>query len=499
MSGQFSPTARPLRPGAYFDFVASPPEPVLVNTLGTSAVAFKHSWGPENQIVPLGSFSDFLTFYGQGGTTPPAYTDGYKAVRMAFQGEGLPGKGGAGKVLGYRMVGSGGVASHAALNNTTPAAAITLTARYKGAFGNQITYTVVANAKNPSTQLDLNIFVQGFLTETYTFNKTDITSLGALITANSKWIVPSAITSGTALATVSTPTALASGDDGATLTGSDFTAMQAAFGVTRFGTFAVSDIASTASWSDATGSTAFTALVSWIQGLNTNGKRCMLIVGGSAADTAVTAAARSALCADPNIINIGVGSFTDSVLGTVDTSQLAPRLAGIIAARTEKQGLSMARLAGLTIVSGASDSDIASALTGGAFMTIGQDSNADAPVRFEKGLTTYATFDGARPVAFFSNPKFVLTMQNLENELTEWAESNVTGQLPVTQNTVNFVIGNLTARMKLREADEIIQPGWTVVRNPEPAPQPGDDFIAVLYGVSFIRDVEQVLNTVVVS
>lgn len=499
MAGQFSPTARPLRPGAYFDFVAQAPQPVLVNTLGTVALPFTHSWGPENRVVPLGSFSDFLSFYGQGGTTPPAYTPGYKAARMTFQGEGLPGKGGAGKVLAYRAVGSAGVAASSVLQNTGAAAAITLTAVYKGTFGNQITYTVKANAANPSTQLDLNIFVQGFLTETYTFTKTDVTSLATLITANSKWVIPSAVTSGVALATVGTPTALAGGNDGATLTGSDFTAMQAAFGVQRFGSLAFFDIASTASWSDSAGSAAFTGLVTWIQGLNTNGKRCMLIVGGSAADTAATAAARSALCNDPNIINIGIGTFTDSVLGTLDTSQLAPRLAGIIAARTEKQGLSMARLAGLTIVSGAADSDIASALTGGAFMTIAQDSNADAPVRFEKGLTTYATYDGARPVLIFSNPKFVVTMQNLENELTEWAESNVAGQLPVSDNTVNYVIGNMTARMKQREADEIIQPGWTVVRNPQPAPTPADDFIALLYGVGFIRDVEQVLNTVVVS
>lgn len=493
MSGQFSPTVRPLRPGAYFDFQAATPQPVFVNTLGIVALPFTHSWGPANTIVPLYQFSDFLTVYSQGGTTPPAFTAGYTAMRQCFQGEGLPGRGGAGEVLGYRMVGSGGVASFTALQNTTPAAAITLTAVYQGTFGNNISVSVVVNARNPTTQLDLNVYVQGFMTETFSFNKTDVTALGALINDpnhGSKWVVASAITSGVLLATVTTPVSLTGGNDGATLVSGDWTAALAAFGVARFGTFAPFDLVS---------APITASVVAWQAVLNTAGKRFMTVIGGAANDTATSAIARSALINDPNVINIGVGTFTDSVLGALDTSQLVPRLAGIIASRTEKQGLSFARLAGVSIVAGASDADILASLQGGGFMTLSRDSNADAPVRFEKGLTTFTTPDAARPVWAYSNPKFVLTMQNLENELTQWAEANVIGRLPVDDKSIAEVLGQLAARLKARENNEIIQAGWTVIQNPVPTPTPQDDFIAVLYGISFIRDMEQILSTVVVS
>lgn len=493
MAGQFSPTARPVRAGAYFNFQAAVSEPVLVNTLGIVALPFTHSWGPANQIVTLNSWADFTQFYSQGGTTPPAYTPGYIAVRQAFQGEGLPGRGGAGQVLAYRIVGAAGLASSLVLQNTSAAPAITLTAVYQGTYGNNISVTVAANARNPTTQCDLTIFVNGTAAETFTYNKTDITSLSVLINDpnhGSKWVVASAVTSGTALTLISSPTPLAGGNDGSTLVAGDWTTLMAAYGVTRFGVFAPYDLES---------GSILASLFSWGQGINVVGKRTMFVTGGASNDTATTATARAATMNDPNFITIGVGTFSDSTLGALNTAQLVPRLAGIIAARTEQQGLSFARLAGLSIVAGASDSDILASLQGGGFMTISRDSNAVAPVRFEKGLTTYSVFDGVRPVSIYSNPKFVLTMQNLEREITEWAESNVIGRLPVNAGSLSYLIGNVKTRLKSREIGTIIQPGWTVIQSPTPVPTPQDDFFALLYSVTFGRDLEQVLNTVVVS
>jgi hypothetical protein len=474
---------------------------VFVNTLGIVALAFTTNWGPENQVITLESFSDYLKFYGDGGAsdTPAVYTSGYKANNWCFQGEGLPGKGGAGTVLAYRMVGSGGVNSTLVLQNTAPAAAITLTAKYKGSYGNKIAVTVVADARNPATQLDLNIYVDGFLTETYVFNKTDITGLAAQINTSSQWVSAGSVTSGTALATVATATSLAGGNDGSTLTGTDFTNMQNAFGVQRFGVFAVEDIAGTASWNDGTGSAVLTALLSWQQGLNTNGKRFMTVIGGSIADTSATATTRAALANDPNVINIGIGNFQDPILGQHSTSQLAPRLAGIIASRQDKMSLTFSRLAGITINTGASDSDILAGIQGGGYMTVARDSNAAAPVRFDKAMTTYATATPSRPLWAFSKPKFVITMQDIENTIAEWADANVIGQIPVDTAGINWVLGQIKGFMKQFEGDRVIQPGWTITRSPTPAPTPQDDFVAVQYGVSFMRDMEQVLNTVIVS
>lgn len=496
MTSEFSPNARPVRPGSYFDFQAEEAPPQVVNSLGVVGLPFVHSWGPENQIVVLDSFSDFLLYYGQGGTTPPEYTAGYKAVLQCFTGEGLPGRGGAGQILAYRMVGSSGQAASGEFTNTSSADAITLTAKYKGSFGDQISVAVVATPSNPTAWTDLNIYVQGNLTETWTETNGDIAGLVSMINdpaTGSKWVTATLGTDGTPLELVSTPMALTGGDDGDTLVASDWTNAMAAYGTQRFAVWAGYDLED---------QSITASVLSWIQGLNAAGKRCMLVTGGPTGETATgptSATSRAAALNDPNVVTIGVGTYNDSTLGQLNTAQLAPRLAGIIAARTDAMGLSFARLAGLSILSGPSDNDILTGISNG-FMTIGQDSNPQAPVRFEKGITTFTSkTDQTRPYKVYSNPKFVLTMQAFENAVTEWSNFNVVGMLPVNSNTINYVIGNISARMKVMESDAIIQAGWTVKQATNPPPTPQDDFIALQYTMQFTRDVEQVLNTVVVG
>ncbi len=69
----------------------------------------------------------------------------------------------------------------------------------------------------------------------------------------------------------------------------------------------------------------------------------------------------------------------------------------------------------------------------------------------------------------------------------------------MSDNTVEYVLGWVKAYFKRLEAGQVIQPGWTIVRSPSPAPTPQDDFISLLYAVSFSRDTEQVRNVVTVS
>jgi hypothetical protein len=490
MPGQFTAGGtRPPLPGAYFDFQVVQQVQPPINTLGTVAIPLTHSWGPANTIVTLNSLADFNTYFGTGGYKPPNYSPGYKAVYQAFLGEGLPGRGGAARVLAYRMVGSAGASSTLTIQNTSPANALTLTAKYPGSFGNQIAYTNTANARNPSTQSDLNIYVNGLIAETYTYNKTDIVALAAAINASSQWVTALEVATGTALAVQATPTSLASGNDGSTLVAQDWTNMMAAFGIPNFSLFAPFDLED---------SSILASLVTWAQGLNNAGNRFMTVVGGPSSDTAATAATRSASIDDPNFVNIGVGTYQDGLIGTLNTAQLAPRLAGIMAGRGDSAGLSFARLANVSILTGASASDILASISAG-WMAIGQDSNANAPVRFEKGVTTFTDSDPNRPLYAYGNPKFVRTMQDIQNTITQWAEFNVVGLLPVTDQSVQYVLGFVKAYFKSLEANQVIQPGWLVQRNPSPPPTPQDDFISILYKVSFARDAEQVLNVVTVT
>jgi hypothetical protein len=502
MSGEFSAANLPTLAGAYFDFESATPQPQIVNTTGVVAIPFTHNWGPANQIVELFSFSEFLTTYGGGLTS--GYTQAYTAIRQAFDGEAIPGRGGASAILAYRIVGSSGAKASLVLTNTTPATALTLSAAYPGSWANtNLSVIVQPTPANPTVTVDIDVYVQGVLAETWTFPKTTMATGAALINASSNWITAVVGTDGIALSSVSTQTYLTGGNDGATTAGADWTTMMAAFQAQAFTAFAPADLAGSAYTGPLTPTTLLASLVAWggmgSGGLNAIGHRATLVVGGASGEAASVATSRSATIADPNFINLGVGTYSDSLLGTLSPSQLAPRLAGIIAARGDSQGLTFARLARLSITTPPQYSDILTGIQTG-FMTIGQDSNPISPVRFEKGVTTYiTTTNPAMPVAVFGNTKFMLTMQQIERDITEWAQSNVIGVMTVNAATISYVINYVSQYLGGLASSNVIQPGFTVTQAALPVPTSTSNFIALQYQVQFGRDVEQVLNTVIVS
>jgi hypothetical protein len=442
MAGTYSPSARPKRPGAYFNFRVRQQEPALENTLGTVALPFTHSWGPGEQVVELNSFADFLNVFGRGSADPTVFSEGYKAVHDAFRGEGVDGRGGAGRVLAFRMEDATAAKSSKALNNTLAAAAITLTAVYNGVYGQQISVAVVPDPNDAANYDNLVLYVEGFEVERYRYPRTNITDLAAQIngttpytpTTVSSWVRASAVTSGTALAAVTTPTALTGGNDGAaTILAADFTAFMSALDGWRFSLVASTTVDTTIQAS----------LAAWAKNLNTKGKRFMTVFGGALAESLATAVTGASAFNDPNILRLGIGTYTDDRFGDLSTAQLAPRIAGILAWRGEALGITYARLAGLSIKTAANDSDFDKAAAGGV-LAIARDSYRIAPVRLETAVTTYTTTsDPARPASVFGDPKFVRIMHGLETELTEFAESKVIGLLPINDGTRDYVRGQM--------------------------------------------------------
>lgn len=489
MAGTFSKANRPARPGAYFNFSATEPEPTLGSSQGTVLIPFTHTWGPSEQIVELNSFGEFLAVYGRG-SLPGVYTEGYKAAHDAFRGEGFGGRQGAGKVLAYRMVGTSAAKASRVIQNTTPANAITLTARYDGSKGNDLLVQVVANSADSATYNDLVIFDGTIEIERWRHAKTDITGLVAAINAASNWVTATQTITGVALGIQGSPVAFTGGDSGTTLLAGDWTALMAAADPWRFSLLAPANL---------TDSSILASLVVWSQGQNTSGKRFLTVVGGAAGESVATAVTRSGTINDPNFVNLGGGTYTDSEFGDLSTAQLAPRVAGILAAAGEAQSITFKRFAGLTIKLGSTSTEIVSGLTGGV-VTIARDSHPEAPVRLEKGLTTFTSqADSARPYSIYSNPKFVRTMHGLELELTEFSEIYVIGRLPVNDSTREYLVGQMAARLDAREAAGVIQAGWTVQIDQDPPPSDDDEFIALVYSVGFGRSLEQVFNTVVVG
>jgi hypothetical protein len=194
-----------------------------------------------------------------------------------------------------------------------------------------------------------------------------------------------------------------------------------------------------------------------------------------------------------------MGSVLDSTLGTLSTSQLAPRIAGIMAAKGEAQSMTYSRLAGVTPLVGASAADILTAYDAGV-MVLGRDSNPDAPVRIEKALTTYVVKTNAqKPYLIYRNPKYVRTMQGLQMELADWSDSNIIGRTAVSDKTRQFVVGEARTRCQRRVDLGVIQPDFTCVIDPNPTPSDTDEYVAVLIGLGFGRSVEQVFFTIQVA
>lgn len=503
MPGEFSKNNRPKLPGAYVNFVARTVTRTAVGTGAIVALPFTHTWGPYKTATLVSSVEEFEAIFGTDASP------GRIAVKQAFTGEGgVDGRFGAGSVLCYRFGGSAGAKATRTLTNTASATpAVRLTARYEGTRGNRIQVTIQDLAGSATNdELVIENVDDGSVLERFSYPQTDMTNLvaqingtGAYAGNGSDWLVADgpgggAVVTGTALTAI-TDQALTGGNDGSTLAAGDWTAALSSIEISRFGIFAPFDL------TDATGAIQ-TSIKTWAQGLNQRGKRFLTVFGGAAGESVATATGVTvggALYNDPNIVRLGVGTYVDAEHGTLSTSQLAPRLAGIFAGRSQHESATAARLPGLTITTGPTDSEQVSLLDAGV-ISIARDSNLVAPTRLTKALTTWTTTTNtSKPYLIFRNPKFVLTMHALEMELTEWAEAEVIGKAPINDKTRAAVVAELGGRLKVRERAGILQDGSSIGIDQDPPPSDDDEFIAVVYGVKFGRSAEQVFATITVG
>ena len=488
MPGTFSKDNRPLLPGVYFNEEAVVPTTVLPNAGSVVAIPFTHDWGPFKLATLVSSFAEFEAKFGKSDSP------GRKAVMQAFVGEGVPGYGGAGYVLCYRTGATAAAKATKALQNTTPAAAATLSAKYEGTKGNNLTVTTQDTAGD-SSKNDLIILLNGVEVERFTYTDNDLNtsanSLKAQIDANSDWVTITVSIDGVALGTV-TNSAFTGGNDGSTLVAGDWTALMAALEIERFGILAPYDL---------TDSSILTSLKTWATALNAAGRRFLTVVGGAAAETNAAAITRSTSLNDSDFVNLGQGSVRDvGVLGTsavpvtLSTSQLAPRVAGILAQRGEAMSSTYAQLYGLELVGGAVESEKLAALKGGV-VVLERDSDPVAPVHLGKVVTTYTTkTNAAKPYLIYRNAKFVRTIHGIETEFTEWMARNIIGKVVVDNKSRDAAKAELGSRLQRRVETRVIQPKPTVEIDQDPPPSDDDEFIALVYGVKFGRSAEQAFN-----
>jgi len=417
---------KPDRPGTTIKFIGQA-LPLTLPSLGSIvAVPLVHDWGPKNEPVLVTSPLEFDAQYSSSDTA------GRRAVTMAFNGMGALG-GGAGGVVAVRMVGSTGAKATLTLTNATPATGLTLTAKYEGTFAHRLTVSV-ADYPGDTAREVLTIYLDGNQIERYIYANAGITDLAAQINAQSNLVTAVANVGGVALAvtTPGSPPAMTGGNDGTTLTGTEWTAALTALEFERFSVLAPYNL---------TDSTIQTATLAWVRAMETANRPVRWITGGLAAETVTTAVTRSTSLADPHVINLGVGTYHDELLDRdLSTAELVPRIAGALVALGDERALTFARIPGLTTVADTApdNAEIIDLIRGGV-TTFSRATAPDADIKVEKGLTTFTNrADAARPYEIFSDPRLVGVMDSYIREMKEWGDMTIIGR-PVNQSSRDAV------------------------------------------------------------
>jgi hypothetical protein len=421
---------KPEVPGTVIGFTGSLTPQIPAQPGSTVAVPLaEHDWGPmAAQLTKPEVLQDFQAWIDKYGDTD---TPGRTAVALAFAGQNIVGGAGAGGVIPMRM-GTGAAQSTLTINNTagTPVAALTLKGRWKGTRGDLYSVVIDSDPAAPSTRDRLRVRFRGVVIDTFIYDKTDITALAASITARPDFplVVSGAVVSGTSLA----PTAgtnLAGGSNGNTITSQDYLDVLAALEYQPFALLAPYNL---------TDGPTQAAIWAWTEAQVNANRPVMYGVGGAAGETLDTAIARSVAMPSPHVFNFGVGTFHHDLLDKdLSTAQLVPLIAGVIAARGEKSALTGALLGGLHVVgqTGVSASAAATAIRSGVTVAIRTDDD-EADLRIAQGLTTYVSeADPLRPRKIFSEPRFVLIMDNFVRYMRKWGDKHIVGAKPVNDDS----------------------------------------------------------------
>lgn len=491
----FSKSNRPTLPDSYFNFESVPTTVLPPASGSTVAIPVINDWGPFEETTLVSSFAEYQAVFGYSDDTPA-----YLAVKQAFLGEGLPGRLGAGAVMVYRFGDSGAAKATKTLKNTegSPADAIKLTAKYEGTRGNDLRVTTRDNAAD-ATKDDLVLLDGTTELEVYPHLEADIATLVERINKRSAWVEAELKKDGTKLATV-TAQALTGGDDGAEPVAEDWTNALDAIALERFGVFAPYNL---------TDESIIASIQAWVRDQNDNkNKRFVAVVGGKLNEDAEEANERSEDLADPEVVNIGVGSYRDEDLGpegaeiVLSSAQLAPRIAGIIAAKGEYAALTYARLAGLSIVVGPTDAEIANAYDFGT-VVLARDDDPDAPTHIKVGHSTWTEADAeaedAKPYIIYREPKYVRTMHGIQSDLSAYFRREILGRRPVNDDTRDAVVSEAKRLLDERQRLGVIQPGWTVAVDQDPPPSDDDEFVALKLDLKFGRALKQVFVTLTVA
>jgi hypothetical protein len=476
---------KPDLPGTAVSFIGQTILNVPPGFQDTVAIMETADTGPIRTPAQFNSLAEFEAVYGRNAS--PART----AVVQAFAGGALDGQGGAGSVIFSRLAGTAAAVATASFTNTTPAAALSVSALYPGTAGNAISISVEDDPAQSSTGDLIRVLSNGAEVERYNYAQTDIAGLVASINALSRYITATSTITGVALTLTGTPTLLTGGNDGSTLLTADYVAGLSSLEYQEFGIITYSGI----------DSTVVAAYVAWVRTQIEQFRPVVLVIGGAAGENVTTAIARSTAVdtvVKPHVVNVGVGTYTDDLLGlTLSTAGIAARVAGILASRGEGQSLTYADLGSLHVVAGTGGTlSQLRQLRDNGVTSLRRVSGGQADLKISQGVTTFISkTEPTRPYAIFSEPRMVRVMDNFIREMRLWSDENIIGDTTVVDNTRAAVRGYAQKLLDALLDRGIILPGpKPYVRTPIVADVNLADSIPFEFGWMFARTTNFVIG-----
>jgi hypothetical protein len=477
--GSFNPLSPPTSPGFYVNFESVATAVVNGGTNGTVLVPFTADWGPVGTFQTVTSAAEYDAIYSSS-------TNGTGRAAVLGALKGLGSRPGAAQVLTYRMAGTSAATATRILQNAgSTTTFVTLTAKYPGARPANWTVTVQANIIDNTTK-DLILYESGVEVERYSGLSasspaawaTAINSVSSFFTVTAGAATDVANVSGISFNSVS-------GDSGLTLTGTQWTAFQTAAESQTF------NILSPANLTD---STIRSAMVSWAISRNVNGQRFMLVIGGSAGETITDANTRSTGANNENVVNFGYTDLYDLDGNTISTAEFAPRLAGAIADAGVSRSITQQRFSDVTLKVVPTASNIATAYAAGTVMLV---SDSVGP-RVHQDMTTYTTNSPTKPRREFGKIKAVRTHHQIESDLTNAANNGWLGgdniNVPAYQSVI---ISGISAYFKRLEDAAVVNTGWSVEL--DTSEDNTGDSLYLVYGVSTVKAIERIFNTIVLA
>jgi Phage tail sheath protein subtilisin-like domain len=524
--------AKPIRPGSVIRFTGEPTPVIPPSVAETAAVPIVHDWGPINTPVLVTSFPEFEQIFGQGQTPGRTAVLGAFAGQ-ALPGQGGAGgvfvyrmaaSAAAAKVtlsglsLLATSAGSRGNGLKAIVENDPGgdalrqqfrlllnnaqverysylkaqpqdlAAAINQRSNYVNAGLGAVTATkgtVTAQARQVSGRtvaVDVSgadkpmtiVWGDGSAPEvedapnqggehTYAADGSfsiKLTPLGGVsptdditLAITLPWAAATPLTNGNAT--------LTGGADGSTLTVNDWMDALTAMEYLGFSVFAPYDLTDPA---------IRATLVSWVKGQDTANRPVMAVLGGPADETVDQAITDARAMNCEHVVRLAGGYFRDDVLGaSVSTSQLAPRVAGMLCSLGDANSLTFKPIGGLAYLGqGFANDQIEAAIQNGV-TSIAVSTNPAAPLRIERGLTTFVTTnDPTRPLDFFSDPRLVRLVDLFIRRMKEWGDNTMIGNVPVNDDSRTALRARARAEIDDLELRGLIVAGTDYLDVPVP-------------------------------